>query len=175
MEIRLLKYDDITSDLLQQFNHYQIIRRKYVKKENEWRIIPVYELREWNAEKRIWISTYLQQQVKRGGLVIAAYDYHTLTGFASLDGFLRGSYAKYANLTMLFVDDKWQRKGIGRLLFHEICIYAKKLGAEKLFISAISSFETIVFYHSLGCTDAVEVIPEYIDTEKDRYLEYLLQ
>lgn len=84
-------------------------------------------------------------------------------------------YGKHANLTMLFVDDKWQRKGIGRLLFHEICIYARRLGAEKLFISAIPSIETISFYHSLGCTDADEVIPEYVDTEEDRYLEYLLR
>ena len=47
--------------------------------------------------------------------------------------------------------------------------------ADKLFISAIPAVETIAFYFSMGCEDTMEMIPEYVDTEQDRYLEYLLK
>lgn len=87
---------------------------------------------------------------------------------------MRGDSAKYANLTMLFVDDEYKRKGIGKALFNAVCGHTIKMGAEKLFISAVPSVETVAFYFSMGCTDAKEIIPEYIDTEDDRYLEYSL-
>ena len=45
----------------------------------------------------------------------------SLVGFCSVDGRLAGKTVKYANLTMLFVDDKWKRKGVGRRLFDKIC------------------------------------------------------
>lgn len=95
-------------------------------------------------------------------------------GFCCIDGYLYGKTAKYANLIMLFVDDEWKRKGIGKALFKEICKYAKKNNAKKLFISAIPSVETIAFYFAMGCIDAKEIITDYIDTKNDRYLEYLL-
>ena len=44
--------------------------------------------------------------------------------------------------------------------------------AEKLFISAIPSKETVAFYFSQGCVDAPVVIEEFVDTKEDRYLEY---
>lgn len=75
---------------------------------------------------------------------------------------------------MLFVDDKWKRKGLGKKLFDEICKHAAHKGADKLFISAIPSFETVAFYLNMGCEDAKDIISEYIDTENDRYLEYSL-
>lgn len=76
---------------------------------------------------------------------------------------------------MLFVDDRWKRNGVGRCLFCAICKHAGKMTADKLFISAIPAVETIAFYHSMGCEDAIEIIPEFVDTEQDRYLEYSLK
>ena len=67
-----------------------------------------------------------------------------------------------------------ETEGVGRKLFEHICVCAKGMGAEKLFISAIPSFDTIAFYFTMGCVDAREVIPEYVDTEEDRYLEFAL-
>jgi len=132
------------------------------------------DLREWDKEKRIWISEYLCQQMKRGGSTVAAFDGDVLVGFCCVDGYLLGKTAKYANLTMLFVDDKWKRKGIGRKLFEKNCRNAAKMKADKLFISGIPSLETVAFYFNMGCEDAKEIISEYIDTEQDRYLEFSL-
>ena len=97
-----------------------------------------------------------------------------LVGFACIDGELLGKTANYANLTMLFVDNEWKRKGVGKKLFHEICKCAVKMKAEKLYISAVPSFETVAFYFSMGCEDTKEVIEDFVDTKQDRCMEYSL-
>lgn len=170
-EIKRLKCEDIDPDMLRDFHHEQHIRRKYVKINGCWEERQADETREWSGEKRIWIAEYLRRQLERGGSAAAAFSDGRLAGFVCVDGTLQGESARYANLTMLFVDDEMQRKGIGTALFREACECAKKLGAEKLFISAIPSVRTVAFYFKMGCTDAKEIIPEYVDTENDRYLE----
>ena len=50
----------------------------------------------------------------------------------------------------------------------------RQLKADKIFISAIPSVETVNFYFNIGCKDALEIIPEYVDTQQDRYMEFLL-
>jgi len=174
IEVKELTVNDITPDMLSCFNHHQTITQKWVNNNEKWELSETFELREWNREKRIWISEYLRQQIERGGSVAAAFDGDVLVGFCSVDGRLAGKTVKYANLTMLFVDDKWKRKGVGRRLFDKICMCAAEMKADKLFISAIPSFETVAFYFNMGCEDARERISEYIDTEQDRYLEYSL-
>ena len=174
IEVKDLTINDISSDMLLNFNHRQIITDKWVNRNNRWELAATSDLREWNTKKRIWISDYLRQQIERGGSVVAAFAGDILVGFCCVDGYLVGKTAKYANMTMLFVDDKWKRKGVGRKLFEKICIYAKRMNADKLFISAIPSFDTIAFYFNVGCEDAREIISEYVDTDKDRYLEFAL-
>lgn len=172
--IEKIAFDDIRSDMLIDFHHRQIINKKYVFQTNEWKVIEANELREWSKEKRIWLTEFLRQQICRGGTVLGAYDNDVLVGFCSVDGKILGKTAKYVNLTMLFVDDEYKRKGIGKTLFEEICKYASLGGADKMFISAIPSIDTIDFYFSMGCMDASEVVEEFVDSENDRYLEYLL-
>lgn len=174
MKIVTLTVDSIASDMLTNFCHYQLITRKWKQRNKQWVTVDTSILREWDAEKREWIPQYLCQQIERGGTVAAALEADELIGFCSIDGYLLGETAKYANLTMLFVDDRWKRKGIGRKLFFEICNHAKKMKADKLFISAIPAVETLDFYFNIGCKDATEIIPEFIDTEHDRYLEFSL-
>jgi len=173
--IKILTVDDIAPDMLLAFRHHQIITKKWTNVDNQWKLTDASDLREWNTAKRIWITAYLRQQIRRGGSVVVAFDGDTLVGFGCVDGCLEGKSSKYANLTMLFVDDDWKRQGVGKRLFERICICAQELKAEKLFISAIPSFETVAFYYAMGCVDAREIISEYIDTDQDRYLEYSLE
>ncbi len=174
IEVKDLTLSDISHDILLNFNHHQVITKKWVNKNNKWELSATSDLREWNEEKRIWISEYLRQQIGRGGSVVAAFDGNNLIGFCCIDGCLVGSSAKYANMTMLFVDDKWKKLGIGKKLFDKIFMCAVKMKADKLFISAIPSLETVAFYFKMGCEDAKEIISEYVDTAHDRYLEYSL-
>jgi GNAT superfamily N-acetyltransferase len=175
IEIKDLKVNDITPNLLFEFNHQQKINRKWVKCNGRWELVEASDLREWDKEKRIWVSEYLCEQIERGGSVVAAFDGDCLVGFCSIDGYIICDTIKYANLTMLFVDDKWARKGIGRKLFDKICTNAVAMKVDRIFISAIPSFETIAFYVKMGCEDVHKVISEFIDTEQDRYLEYKLE
>ena len=169
--IKQLQTEEIFTDLLASFAHTQRITKKWIKTENVWTLTDVSLLREWSPEKRIWITEYMCHQIERGGITVGAFCENRSIGFCCLDGAVSGDTAKYANLTMLFVDDNWKRNGIGKRLLHEVCKHAVKLGAEKIFISAIPSFETISFYLKMGCTDANEIVETFVDSEDDRYLE----
>lgn len=173
--IRFLKPSDIYPQMLQSFHHKQVISNKWIKKEEHYELIDTHEVREWDTDKRVWITQYLCQQMNRGGFALGAFCGNRMVGFASLDGILKGIPEKYANLTMLFVDDEWRRQGIGKGLFKQICLCAEKMKADKVFISAIPSFDTISFYLKLGCTDAQYIVDSFVDTQQDRYLEYSLK
>ena len=174
MEIKVLSIDEISSDLLKNFQHYQEINKKWVYYDNEWKLEEALEVRKWDEKKRVWVANYLREQVERGGYLVVALEGNLLVGFACIDGELLETTVKYVNLTMLFVDKEWKRKGIGKKLFQEICKCAIKMKAEKLYISAVSSFETVAFYFNMGCEDAKEVIENFVDTEQDRCMEYSL-
>ncbi len=173
--VRRLQKTSITPGLMSEFAHKQMITRKWVKRNDVWEITDASLLREWSAEKRIWITEYMLRQTDRGGVVLGAYCREQMTGFCCVDGVISGESAKYANLTMLSVDDRRKRCGIGRLLFREARRCALTMGAEKLFISAIPSAETIAFYQNMGCTDANEIIESFVDSEDDRPLEITVQ
>lgn len=172
-DLKQLSISDITPELLDDFEHLQKITKRWIKNE-VWELTDASILREWSAEKRIWIAEYMCQQIERGGITVGAFFHEHLIGFCCVDGILSGNSAKYANLTMLFIDDNWKRNGIGKTLFQKACQHAIKLGAEKLFISAIPSVDTIAFYFKMGCVDANEVVNAFVDSKDDRYLERIL-
>ena len=172
---RLLTFSDIFPEMLDSFKHKQIISDKWVKNGDHYELTKTNEVREWSDDKKIWISQYLYQQMNRGGFAVGAFFNNKIVGFSCLDGILQGISEKYVNLTMLFVDDKWKRKGIGKKLFKQMCLCAEKMKADKIFISAIPSYETVAFYSVMGCSDAREIINIFVDTENDRYLEYDLK
>ncbi len=173
--IRLLTPSDIYPEMLESFQHKQIISNKWIKNGDHYELAKTYEIREWSKEKRVWISQYLCQQMNRGGFIAGAFSNSQIVGFSCLDGILEGISEKYVNLTMLFVDDEWRRKGIGKKLFQLMCICAENMKADKMFISAIPSYDTILFYFNMGCSDAQYIIDSFVDTEDDRYLEYILK
>ena len=169
-----LSPSELLPDTFTTFHHDQRWTKQWLLCNGECQLADISGHRTWNAEKRIWVSDYLTQQLLCGGPVIAAFDDETLIGFASLDGKISKEPIRYANLSMLFVDDRFQRRGIGRLLIAKIAEEARRLGAEKLFISSVPSDDTVAFYFAVGCRDAETVIPEFADAEKDRPLELQL-
>lgn len=175
VKVKLLIPSDIYPEMLESFRHKQTISNKWIKSGDRYELTKVYEIREWSKEKRIWISQYLSEQMDRGGFVAGAFLDSQMVGFSCLDGILRGAAEKYVNLTMLFVDDDWRRKGIGKRLFQQMCLCAENMEADKIFISAIPSYDTISFYFNMGCSDAQYIIDSFVDTEDDRYLEYDLR
>lgn len=173
-DVKQLNIVNITPKLLKDFAHCQKITKKWVKRDDVWALTDVSLLREWSDEKRVWITEYMCQQIERGGTTVGTFCNDRLIGFCCVDGTISGNSAKYANLTMLFVDDNWKRNGIGKSLLQEARNHATKLGAEKIFISAIPSAETIAFYQSMGCVDTTEIVEVFVDSDDDRYLEYCI-
>ena len=169
MTIRPLSSDEIRPEMLLSFRHDQHITRKWAKPNGTWELADADELRQWDTEKRVWITEYLREQIISGGAAIFAFDGSDIVGFCSVDG---KTFNQYANLTMLFVDDNRKRRGIGRKLFAAACGHARKMGADKLFISSIPSLETVSFYQALGCVDASKIIEDFVDTHEDRYMEF---
>ncbi len=165
---RKLTQCDLCSDLLASFRHNQSWDEQWVKHDNDWVLEPISGSRTWDKEKRSWIAAYLQDQMGQGGSVIGAFFETRLVGFACVSGDVTDCYI---NLAMLFVDDDFQRRGIGRRLFEEIRHESRGKVASKLFISAIPCKETIAFYHAVGCRDAVQILCEFVDSENDRFLE----
>lgn len=72
--VRNLTIGDITPELLNNFHHSQSITKKWVKNNGVWEVTETSLLREWSAEKRIWITEYMCQQIERGGITVFHYD-----------------------------------------------------------------------------------------------------
>lgn len=174
MLIRELKSTDIYPEILMTFRHCKTWSKQWRKTENGWRIVDCSVVRQWNEKKRRWISQFLLELMAEGGSVFGAFYGNQLVGFSSVNGDLRGKNSRYAGLSMLFVDDEFQRQGIGKALMDAVIQRAGEMGAEKLYIPAVPSCDTIAFYMTVGCRDAEEYIPEFADAEDDRHLELLL-
>jgi len=170
LKMRVWTAGEISDDLLEGFAHEQRISKIWTRGDGGWELRDANEQRSWSTSKRRWIASYLRDQIMRGGCAIGAYQDGKLVGFASVDGpVVDGT----ANLTMLFVDDAMQRRGVGRELFFAAAGQSAKR-AQRLYISAIASQETIAFYTALGCGDAPRM-EEFMDTEEDRPMGFRLE
>ena len=174
-EIRRIAPDELTEGFLSGFRHRQIIREIWVREGNGYVLSPTDLIREWSDEKRRWIPLWLKEQAERGGAVLGAFLNGEPVGFSSVDGTLTGvdgtltgESTRIANLTMLFVDDRFRRRGIGTGLFRAACLEARKIGADRLFVSAVPSADTASFYFRMGCRDAETVPAEFVDTVAGR-------
>ena len=81
----------------------------------------------------------------------------------------------YAQLVCFQVSEEYRRQGVGRKLFSMACEEARRLGADKLYISAHSSKESQAAYRALGCSFAEEINEEVAAEEPfDIQMEYRL-
>jgi len=117
----------------------------------------------------------LQTTFEHGGFAIGAFDNDRLVGFISINREEFGNQYKYVLLDQLFVDNKYQDKGIGKQLFYQSVEKTKGWGVDKFYICAGSSEDTLAFYYALGCIDAKEINQHiFEDDENDMQLEYAL-
>lgn len=79
------------------------------------------------------------------------------------------------DLSSIHVSSDARRMGIGKRLFLGAVQWARKNGAEKLYISAHSAVESQAFYRSLGCVDALWRCEAHVAQEPyDCQLEYVI-
>lgn len=111
--------------------------------------------------------------ISSGGIALGAFYKERLIGFCSVDSNFFGEKYKYVLLDQLFISNEFRSKGIGKKLFFMASNLAKKKGADKFYICAGSSEETIAFYFSIGCQEAKEINQKLyqLDT-RDYQLEF---
>ncbi len=80
-------------------------------------------------------------------------------------GMLRKLSGPYMILNMLHVSSDFRGQGIGKKLFEIGIEEARKAGAEALYISSCSSYETIAFYKKMGCILTNNPIKEIVEKE----------
>lgn len=176
IQIRDLEISEITENLLDSYNRYQEVNKVWRVENNTKVIKDISFIEDWNYDQKQENIKELKETILSNGSVFVAYEGNVLKGFASLCGALSGGNNEYLQLLKLQVSYDYRGKGIGKLLFYTCSEKARKLGAQKLYISGHSSIETQSFYKTVGCVDAKWLDKRQVDLEPyDCQLEYVLK
>lgn len=105
--------------------------------------------------------------------MLGAFHDMRLVGYCSANSIVFGKKYKYVLLDQLYISKNFRNKGIGKRLFFMAADKSKENGAEKFYICAGSSEETIAFYYAIGCKEAMEINEELFQNDaRDMQLEY---
>ena len=88
-----------------------------------------------------------------------------LKGFASVEAEFLDEERRYLDLSSIHVSSDARRMGIGKRLFLGAVQWARKNGAEKLYISAHSAVESQSFYKAMGCREAKVYHRQHVEAE----------
>ena len=176
IQYRELGIDDVSPDILKDFNRYQVVTKSWRKRGDEYMLEDTPFIDDWSAEKKYNTATIgFPEAIRSNGCVFGAYDGNKLIGFAVINGGFIGREKQYLQIENMQVSFEYRHKGIGRKLFLLCIEKGYTLSAQKLYISAQSSQESQAFYQAMGCVYATEVIPELFEQEPfDVHMEYCL-
>ncbi len=150
--------------------------------ENAWRLVdgvrtlsPIHWTDHELPNGLAWHMEHFKSSLLTGGKAFGCFEDDRLVGYGVIDREILGVRQKYLLLDQLFISKNYRGKGIGKKLFALCCDQAKAFGADKLYICAGSSEDTIAFYFKLGCVEAVEINQRLYELDKNDYqLEYTL-
>lgn len=177
MEImyRKLESQELVPALFDRFRRFQQVKRCWRKIDGEWVLKDIAFIDDWDSASHRRVCGQISSALASGGTAWGAFCQGALKGFSSVEGKLIGSRLQYAVLAELHVSEDFRRHGLGRRLFSLAAEEARALGAEKLYISAMSAEESQAFYRSMGCVEAEEYDPWHVEKEPcDCQMEYLL-
>ena len=124
------------------------------------------------------IDIYTQHLVDcydRGGWLYGLFDDDQLIGAAALENHFIGQPTDMLQLKFLHVCNAHRNRGLGSQLFELSKTTARARGAQRLYISATPSENTVNFYIRLGCVVTTQPDPELFALEpEDIHLEYSL-
>lgn len=171
---RRLEKHDLKPHLLDDFSRHQRIT-KYFRKVDGQNVLEEGDFTlDWDeAKKQALIHEDFREVLNFGGGLFGALVDGRVIGFACVDGRLVGSTKEYIQLIMLHVSEEYRKRGVGSALFYLCADEARRLGGEKLYISANPALETQHFYRRVGCVDAAETITALCPEDPDDLkLEY---
>ena len=156
-QYRRLDKNNFTGHSLDDFVRHQTVTECWRKIDNDWKLVPnVYE-ENWPQVQCREIAEDVVHHINLDQTGFGAFDGERIIGFATVSHCIFGVTARYVQLVCFQISEEYRRQGIGRKLFSMACEEARRLGADKLYISAHSSKESQAAYRALGCTPAEEV------------------
>ena len=160
---------------LDDFIRHQAVTECWRKIDSEWNLLPIAFTEDWGLEKCREEAAGIIDRINRDLIAFAAVENDKTVGYITVVTERIGSRKQYLQLEAFEVSEPYRGRGIGRQLFTNACENAKEKGAEKLYISAHSSKESVAAYKALGCVHAQEIIHCIADQEPcDVQLEYVL-
>ena len=174
-QYKRLDNHNFTGHSLDDFVRHQTVTECWRKTDNDWKLVPnVYE-ENWSQVQCRETAEDVVHHINLDQTGFGAFDGERIIGFATVSHRIFGAAARYVQLVCFQISEEYRRQGIGRKLFSMACEEARRLGADKLYISGHSSKESQAAYRALGCTPAEEVNEELAAAEPfDVQLEYRL-
>ncbi len=170
-----LTHENFSPFSLDAFERRQQVTECWRRVAEEWRLLPIRFTEDWSLRQRREIAADVALHMEDDQTAFGAFDGGQLVGFLTVSHDFFGETARYAELVCFQVSRPYRGQGIGRRLFSLACQEARRLGAEKLFISGHSSRESQAAYAALGCIRAREKNQRLAKEEPwDVQLEYSL-
>ncbi len=178
---------------LDGFAFDQTVTHCWRKVDGDYKLFPITYTEALDLNGRRRFAERIADCIDSGEAAFAAIYKEEIAGIALLSGKLFGGANRYADLKEFYVSEPFRRRGIGKMLFDEVCQEAKNLGASKIYISAHSAEESIAAYSKYGCVlaetpDEAHILKEPCDlqmefqlgpriyevADKEKYLPLLL-
>lgn len=170
-----LDHTNFSAHSLDNFIRHQQVSECWRKVDGAWKLLPIFFEEDWSRARCREEAVDILQHMEKDQTAFGAFDGEKVVGFVTVSHQLFGESAQYVQLVCFQVSEPYRRNGIGKELFALACAEGKRLGAEKLYISAHSSKVTQAAYKALGCVCAKEINPALVAAEPfDVQLEYAL-
>ncbi|WP_293915761.1 MULTISPECIES: GNAT family N-acetyltransferase [unclassified Sphingobacterium] len=170
-DIRTLDKDEIFR--IKEIDRSEEIAELYIYRNGSLLLIPHREtVSGFDPAELREITERQLKLISIGGVVYGAFDQEKLVGVASVEYKPRGVKQNYRKMDILYVSHAYQGKGTGRQLLNACKKSASDFGADKLYISAIPTRNTIDFYLKNGAILTTELDKELFTAEpQDIHLE----
>lgn len=170
IEIKQITDANFTESSLDGFDRSQVVKEVWRRLNGEYMLIEQPFTDDWTAERKREIA---REILDDSFITYGAFDASRVIGFVMMRDVLVGSRMI---IDSFHVSRYYRHRGIGKKLFEIAKEIGRNAGAEKLYISACSSKETIAFYMSMGCRLTDDVIREMAEEEPfDLQIEFKLR
>jgi N-acetylglutamate synthase-like GNAT family acetyltransferase len=169
--IRRLKIDEV--EKIRSIDRSEVIENIFVFSDHKLIEKDVhYDMKGFSISAINNIIERQKELIMAKGEVFGAFDGDLLVGVASVENKIRGSKNRYCKMDILHVSNKYRKKGIATRLIAECKNAAMNFGANRLYISATESKNTVEFYQKRGAILVEELDDELFKLEpEDIHLE----
>lgn len=165
IEYRRLQEQDLSRSLFRAFVRRQVVTKCWRKTDGVWHVVDAPFVDDWSEEDYQTLVSCLRRTVATGGFVCAGFHQGALKGFVSVESVLFGQARRYLDLSSLHVSADMRGHGLGTALFSAAGAWARRHGAQSLYLSAHSAVESQAFYKAMGCVEAREYDWRHVDAE----------